>query len=157
MTPAEIRIAAETVYGEARGEPWIGKLAVAYVIRNRVEWPAWWGRSVTEVCTKPWQFSCRNPGDPNLTKLNTVTEDDRAFLDCIEAVGVAFAGAEPDPTNGATTYKVIGTKASWDAAVGRTEPIIIGRHAFWCLTPEGAVIALVAAENEPRKTTVSTR
>ena len=34
---------ARTVWGEARGECFRGKLAVAWVARNRAEHPRWWG------------------------------------------------------------------------------------------------------------------
>lgn len=148
MTPFELRIAAETVWGEARGEPWLGKLAVAYVIRNRVEDPGkdWWGDDIIGVCTKPWQFTCQHPSDPNYAKLKAVADRDPVFLECRRAVAVAFAGSEPDPTHGATTYKVRGTKASWDAAVAHVEPVVIGRHAFWRLTTDGRVLAPVAGK-----------
>jgi N-acetylmuramoyl-L-alanine amidase len=137
LTPQKIRIAAETVWGEARGEPWLGKVAVAWVIRNRVEQPAWWGRDIIGVCTKPWQFSCRNANDPNSEKLAKVSDDDPVFMDCRDAVEAAFLGTEPDPTKGASHYKVLKTRASWDHAVRHMTPTIIGHHAFYKLGPKG--------------------
>lgn len=57
---------AKTIFGESRGEPLPARLAVAWVIRNRARDPARrWGSSVWEVVTRPRQFSCWNPGDPN--------------------------------------------------------------------------------------------
>jgi N-acetylmuramoyl-L-alanine amidase len=57
-------IVALTLYGEARGEPLDGKLAVASVLRNRLR-DGRWGRTYESVCLKPKQFSCWNASDPN--------------------------------------------------------------------------------------------
>lgn len=65
LTAGDIDILARTIYGEARGEPWEGKIAVAWVVRNRAERGGWWGDTIREVCLKPWQFSCWNETDPN--------------------------------------------------------------------------------------------
>lgn len=48
-----------TIYGEARGEPVEGQIAVASVIRNRVG--RRWGGSLRAVCLAANQFSCWNP------------------------------------------------------------------------------------------------
>jgi len=54
---------------EARGEVLPVRIAVMYSVLNRVERPAWWGRSVLEVVGKLWQYSALTaPGDPNLIK-----------------------------------------------------------------------------------------
>lgn len=37
LSERDLSIAALTIYGEARGEPYAGKVAVAWVIRNRTE------------------------------------------------------------------------------------------------------------------------
>lgn len=49
-----------TIYGEARGEPIEGQIAVGCVIRNRVH-VGRWGASYAKVCLAPWQFSCWRP------------------------------------------------------------------------------------------------
>src|SRR3990172_8445425 len=52
---------------EARGEVLPVRIAVMYSVLNRVERPAWWGRSVLEVVGKLWQYSALTaPGDPNV-------------------------------------------------------------------------------------------
>lgn len=52
-----------TLWGEARGEPVEGLVAVGSVIRNRVQGPARFGGTYKDVCLAPRQFSCWNPGD----------------------------------------------------------------------------------------------
>lgn len=141
LTQASLRIAAETVWGEARGESYEGKLAVAWVIRRRVDEPAWWGRDVVSVCCHEWQFSCRNANDPNAAKLAKVPDDDPAYVECLRAVEEAFLG-EPheNPTasiGGASHYKVVGTTAMWDDAASKLPSITIGRHIFFNLGPKG--------------------
>lgn len=49
-----------TLYGETRGEPIEGQIAVGCVIRNRVQ-TGRWGASYSQVCLAPWQFSCWRP------------------------------------------------------------------------------------------------
>ncbi|MEK9724321.1 MAG: cell wall hydrolase, partial [Rhodospirillaceae bacterium] len=100
---------ARTVWGEARGEPFNGKIAIAWVIRNRVELdlhgdekPDWWGEGYEAVCLKPWQFSCWNANDPNREKLLAVTDADAMYRDSLDAARLVIAGKVDDPTGGAT-------------------------------------------------------
>lgn len=121
---AELDIATRTVYGEARGESYEGKVAVAWVIRNRLARPCWWGRDIKGVCTHPWQFSCWT--DHNAIICRRATQEQ--MTDCREAVRKVFDGEEPDPTDGASHYHRHDTKASWDDG---TIPVKrIGNHVF---------------------------
>lgn len=124
---------ARTVYGEARGEPWAGKLAVAWVIRNRADNPGWWGTDYTSVCLKPSQFSCWLAGDPNSEKLKAVTTADPFFRECLAAAASVIGGIDPDPTRGATSYKV--TLLPWPKDWGDEKPrlVEIGHHSFYRL------------------------
>lgn len=54
---------------EAGGEPFEGKLAVAYVIRNRL---IRWG-SVTDVIFAPFQFSCWNTESATRKNLDQIS------------------------------------------------------------------------------------
>lgn len=62
-TLSEREIVALTIYGEARGEPVEGQIAVGCVIRNRVR-DKRWPDDFRGVCLQPSQFSCWNEGDP---------------------------------------------------------------------------------------------
>lgn len=139
LTDAERIIAARTVYGEARGEPLDGKVAVAHVILNRARIDLrgdgkadWWGDDVIAVCLKPWQFSCWNPSDPNVAAIAKIMPNDPVWLECLKAVELADT-AEYDPTRGATHYIAESLpshmKPNW--AIGRAPIVQIGRHLFY--------------------------
>jgi len=58
-----------TLYGEARGEPIQGIIAVGCVIRNRCKKE---NKTYNEICLAPEQFSCWNSNDPNYPILITI-------------------------------------------------------------------------------------
>ena len=125
---------ARTIYGEARGESVRGKAAVAAVIVNRVQRSRdrggyWWGEDLTQVCLKPWQFSCWNGDDPNRPKIEAVGPKNRVFQSCLRIARRAAAGALIDPTGGATHYH--GQKANPPWARGRAPSAEIGGHVFY--------------------------
>lgn len=61
-TDSEIETVARVVYGEARGEPFAGQVAVANVLVNRLE-SGKYGKSIWQVASAPNQFSVA--GDTN--------------------------------------------------------------------------------------------
>ena len=65
-----------TVWAEARAEPVEGQIAVACVIRNRVQRPKRFGSTYKAVCLRPVQFSCWNPGtDRNHMRLMQLAQN----------------------------------------------------------------------------------
>lgn len=139
MTPADADTAARTVWGEARGEPFEGKVAVMWVIRNRAERPRWWSRNpdnipddtVEAVCKDPLQFSAWNPSDPNSKRLPIITFSTPQFPECLTAVAGVLSGNCPDPTGGADSYHTIQILPAW--AENRHPTVVIGNHAFYRL------------------------
>lgn len=137
---ADIDIMARTLYGEARGEGHLGMVAVAHVICERVRRRRWYGRdvaghddhSISAVCWKPWQFSCWNPGDPNLPLLSAVDLGDRHFRRAM-SVACAVVNGEAgygDVTQGSDHYHAMGIPTpKW--AQGRRHTVAIGRHLFF--------------------------
>ena len=130
-----LRVMAQTCWGEGRGEPFVGKLGICFVILNRVRADSWWGKDIEGVCMKGWQFSCWNADDPNrpfLEKL--VLFKDQAFRECLAAAAASVWGLEKDPTDGATHYmtqdrREQGWPKSWGEA---KEPHReIGVHLFY--------------------------
>jgi len=120
---------ARLVYGEARGEPWAGQVAVATVAINRWRSGKWFaGDTIALTCTKPEQFSCFNLDDPNRAKLLAVTRADPVFQACWDAALTALAGP-PVLSPRITHYKVAGTQAAW--AEGQMPVAVIGHHEFY--------------------------
>lgn len=128
---AAFQVAAETIYGEARGEPYEGKVAVAWVLLNRARRPRWWGQDLYSVCLKGHQFSCWNQDDPNRAAIKAASPGDPIMGACMRALLNVLDGCEPDPTGGSDHYCVISLTPSW-AATHKPEAII-GRHKFYRL------------------------
>jgi N-acetylmuramoyl-L-alanine amidase len=123
MNIEDVLIAARTVFGEARGEPYEGQKAVAHVILNRSRKEG----SVAAACLRPKQFSAWNVGDPTRERMVTVTTDDPKFRTAIRAFLEAVD--EADFTQGCTHYATLVTYPSW--AKDRIPDLIIANHKFW--------------------------
>lgn len=134
------QILALTLYGEARGEPHEGRIAVGSVILERVDHRDWDGKTIQEVCLKPYQFSCFLPSDPNFAKLKAIAEDwehgllDSAPLQKCHAVAKGLLnGVIPrDPVIAAhhcTQYCAIDAQPDWK----KTMRLIgtVSRHEFY--------------------------
>ncbi len=130
----ETEILAKTLYGEARSEGLSGIEAVANVVMNRVRHAQkaggfWWGRSIKEVCLKPFQFSCWNPKDPNYSILNKDLSNDSLFDVCCRVAVRAIKGLLQDNTKGATHYHTLNVNPSWASKL--TPCAQIGQHLFY--------------------------
>jgi hypothetical protein len=133
-TPEDREILIKTVWGEARGESGLGKVAVAWVIINRAIKPQW-PNTIGDVCLQPWQFSCWNDNDPNRDKLHSldVESSDPIISACRRCVDDVLQGKVVDPTYGADHYY-----ATWIPAPNwaKGEPTTaIGQHKFFNLRP----------------------
>lgn len=97
------------VWGEARGEPIDGKVAVAHTVLNRLSLSPHFGQTLKEIILKPWAFSSFNPNDPNRDKLleplkhGSIAEWASALLTAHNAMN----GVSPDTSNGATHYVTV--------------------------------------------------
>jgi len=136
MTRDDVAYGAATVWGEARGESFEGKVAVAKVLFNRVA-DQRWPKTLKEVATQRMQFSCWNDNDPNKAKVvgvvNRIKEYrdlDEVILDCLAALATAYASG-PDMTEGANHYHTDSIQAYWSK--GKTPSAKIGRHLFFKL------------------------
>jgi N-acetylmuramoyl-L-alanine amidase len=112
----DIQLMANAVYGEARGEPYIGQVAVAAVILNRVSSPSF-PKTIAGVIFEPRAFTAVADGQIYLTPNETAK---KAVLDAINGW---------DPTDGAIYYFNPDTATSgwiWS----RPQIKKIGRHIF---------------------------
>lgn len=107
---------ARTIHGEARGEPYIGKVAIAAVVLNRVKSPSF-PNTPAGVVYQPLAFTAVADGQINLTPNK----------DAINAARDALNGW--DPTNGCLYYwNPITATSKW--IWSRTVTLKIGKHWF---------------------------
>ncbi|WP_077618625.1 cell wall hydrolase [Bacillus sinesaloumensis] len=112
----DIQLMANAVYGEARGEPYIGQVAVAAVILNRLDSPTF-PDTVSGIIFEPLAFTAVADGQIWLTPNEQAK---KAVIDAINGM---------DPTGGAVYYFNPATATSkwiW----GRPQIKKIGSHIF---------------------------
>jgi len=139
MIENDLNILARTLYGEGRGEynkadgGLAALIAIGNVIMNRVKKGGWFGKSIAEVCQKPWQFSCWNTGDPNLTVIQNIPKDDAIFKICQEVATALIANKWPDLTKGCDHYysRLLSNPPKW--ALNRQPKLRLGLHQFYQL------------------------
>ena len=113
---SDLYLMARAVYGEARGESYTGKVAVAAVILNRVK-SADFPDTISGVIYQPWAFTAVHDG-----QINMGTDEE-----CIKACKDALNGW--DPTYGCVFYYNPATATN---AWIRSRPVVvtIGKHVF---------------------------
>jgi spore germination cell wall hydrolase CwlJ-like protein len=139
VTEQDRDVLARTLWGEARGEGLAGMVAVAWSIRNRVDMdlhndgkPDWWGEGYTQVCQKPYQFSCWNKGDPNQPYLSGAKQIPfRELAQCRIAADQVIDGKVADPTGGATHYYATSMPKAPAWTVGAKMTLTLGHHIFF--------------------------
>ncbi len=112
----DIQLMANAVYGESRGEPYEGQVAVAAVILNRVESPSF-PNTISGVIFEPRAFTAVADGQIWMTPNETAK---RAVLDAINGM---------DPSGGAIYYFNPATATS-DWIWSRPQIKRIGEHIF---------------------------
>ena len=113
---SDLNLLARLVYGEARGEPYTGQVAVAAVVLNRVKSSSF-PNSIAGVIYQSGAFSVVNDGQINLTPNETAK---KAAQDAINGW---------DPTYGAIYYfnpNTATNKWIWSRPV----TVVIGNHRF---------------------------
>lgn len=131
---SDAQILALTIYGEARGESAEGKIAVGSVILER-EKRKKYGKGISGVCLKKWQFSCFNEADPNYKKLLSIIEQwdgvmatNYQFNNCYGiAEGLLDSRIEPNIT--ATHYHTLKSSPYWKDKLKYVGTI--GNHKFY--------------------------
>ena len=133
----DLELLRGTLRLEAEGEPFIGKLAVVCVIKNRVE-DKRWPDNVREVILQPKQFSCFNDIDLDAELsgklILTFTECFRTKMWWRECHIAAFGGLYDwysDITSGANHYHTVDVHPYWSK--DRQPCFEVGRHKFFKL------------------------
>ncbi len=115
-TSGDTYLLARLIYGEARGEPYIGQVAVGAVVLNRIK-SSKFPNTMAGVIYQPWAFTVVNDGQINLTPNDTA----------LKAASDALSGW--DPTYGCLFYYNPATATS--AWIKQLEiRTTIGRHVF---------------------------
>jgi N-acetylmuramoyl-L-alanine amidase len=116
LSQQDLNLMANAVYGEARGEPYIGQIAVAAVILNRIKSPSF-PNTISGVIFQPGAFTAVADGQIYMTPNDTAK---RAVQDALNGM---------DPSGGCIYYFNPATATSkwiW----GRPQVKQIGSHVF---------------------------
>lgn len=151
MTEDEIRAQlsgtqtlALTLWGEGRGEPVEGRIAIGAVVWNRAVKTSTIPPSdatIKAICLAPLQFSCWNPGpDPNHQRVLAVAQQmvqsqplDPILRECLFIAQGIVGGALRDNTGGATNYlttQLYDSDRSPGWARAMKIAVVIGDHTF---------------------------
>ena len=123
MLSSDLDILSRTIWGEARGESYKGKKAVAHVILNRAKKNG----SISAVCLARKQFSAWNKSDPNYEKLLNIGLSDKTYRQCMRAALEAVD--ERDFTLGSRHYHTRAVHPDWSG--GHTPVLRLGAHLFF--------------------------
>ena len=113
---ADINLLARLIYGEARGESYVGQVAVGAVVMNRIKSPSF-PNTMSGVIYQKYAFTAVDDGQINLTPNATAR---KAAMDAINGW---------DPSYGAIYYyNPVTATSSW--IFSRQTTVTIGRHVF---------------------------
>lgn len=126
---SDTALACITIWQEARGEPYEGKLAVAEVIRNRMKEKYASDGTVEGTVLKRLQFSGWNEGDPNRIPSIRISDSDLVVQECMKAWGEANLNGT-NVAKGALLYCNLNVvQPGWAKASMKVAQI--GHHTFF--------------------------
>lgn len=139
IDPVEKKCLATMIYGEARGEPTQGQIAVAYTAMNRAH-----SKTVCDVVLAPYQYSVFN-GNSKLKQVAISLDlepnfrndqDQHSWKLALEIAKKVLNRGVPDPTQGATHYLAPRLMASSGYRYPRwsrqyTLVVVIDNHRFY--------------------------
>lgn len=105
--------------------------AVACVVLNRVKRQTYWGKTIAEVCRKPYQFSCWNSGSTRLPAMRAADARTPNFTLACQIAQLAVQDQLPDSTQAATHFYAPKLVAPPRWAQGRASCARIGGHLFF--------------------------
>ncbi|MGH6884161.1 MAG: cell wall hydrolase [Hypericibacter sp.] len=126
---ADLQCLALTIYHEARGEPELGKLAVAHVVINRAHDP----RFPMRICDVVYQKKELRPRACEFSwtcdPLSDQPRDAEAWLHSMSVARQVYWGLTEDPTAGAMWFHADYVRPEW--ADPLAAPQRIGHHLFY--------------------------
>ena len=118
----QVECLTEAIYFEGRSESFIGQLAIANVILNRVKSKKY-PNNVCGVVHEKNQFSYYWDGKPE------IMNDSLAIEVAYKVASISLVGASVDTINGATHYHATYVKPSWSYKLQYLSQI--GLHKFY--------------------------
>tara|TARA_R110002126_G_scaffold3338_5_gene19096 strand:- start:2710 stop:3096 length:387 start_codon:yes stop_codon:yes gene_type:complete len=97
LSTPDLHCLADNIYHEARGEPYLGRLAVGHVTINRAKSKKFKGDTICAVVKRPNQFSWYKG---RIHKHNNIP-----YQKALSLAKAILARQTKDPTNGATFFK----------------------------------------------------
>jgi spore germination cell wall hydrolase CwlJ-like protein len=137
---ADEALAVATIWAEARSEPLQGQIAVAEVIRNRMERRYSSNGTVAGTVLRPYQFSCFGDGTAWRPRIFGLKWDDPEVHLAQQAwkiaMGLGDADERSNVAGGAVLYHTIAAPSevsAWPPRWARTcaKVATIGRHIFY--------------------------
>ena len=119
-----------TIFQEAEGESYDGKIAVAEVILRRTQDKFMSDGTIVDTCLRAYQFSGWNSKSPNRVRSAKMADDLQPVKDCIAAWDEAVHGS--NLTHGAVFYynpKLVPERPAWADPDHYT--VTIGHHDFF--------------------------
>lgn len=117
----ELEIMSRVVQRESTGEPALGAKAVAWTVLNRLREPETYGRTITKVLLRPYQYATPAPLD----------DASPAYLKALHATLEALLGIGGDSSNGSTHFARcdVRPRPAWMRTFERRA--VIGNHCFY--------------------------
>lgn len=129
-------ILSRAIFGEGRSLPEQGRIAIGWVVRNRIGYSQW-GMTYHDVILRPRHFSAFNKTDRNRKLVEDPSSDltqRYAWHQCYELAVAIIGGNIPDPTNGANHYYSTFIKPpSWARSKGAVLTLRIENTLFYRL------------------------
>lgn len=127
-------LAIITIMQEAAGEPYIGKVAVAEVIRNRMKAKYSSDGTVAGTVLRPYQFSGWNTEDRGRIRNIRADDTDPIVQECQRAWQEAWHGS--DTVKGAVLYynpdpRLVRETPDWAKPHSATLVAQVGHHVFF--------------------------
>jgi N-acetylmuramoyl-L-alanine amidase len=137
------QVVAVCLYGEARSEPIQGIVAVANVIKHRVDAKTWYGDGWRGVVLKPWQFSMWSPkgGQKNYERVLMLAQKlaageavtDPKWLQCAWTARGVIGNFLADNVKGSNHYHTVSLMPRPEWARSTTPLLQVGAHVFYKL------------------------
>jgi len=125
-------LAVATIWQEARGEPFLGKLAVAQVIRNRMDRKYNSDGTVAGTVLAPYQFSGWNTKDPNRPISGSLSSEDGVVASCRDAWFMAFQAGKGDKFTAVLFHaNTMAEYPEWVKSEQVKKVAEIGNHIFY--------------------------